>query len=440
MRAGVLKVLSMLVTLACYGVTGSSVLDFGAVGNGTADDTAAFSAALTQASVEGGGIVQVPTGRFLISDTLVIPSNVTLEGLWRAPSRARSKQDGSTLLFVSSGGTTGSIELRSQATVKGLAVHYPNQGGTTPYPWAIVGKGDHCTIVDVMLINPWDGVDFGSNPCDYHYINGLFGEALNRGLYLDQSTGGTIENIHWWVFDELGKSLTREEALPMLKQLTWRNVNGTAFLVGNVDRQKAFNCFDIFYAVSWHFGDFGHGVGNGVYTNIYPDITPLAFKIDGVDSSGITIANGLVFAEAEVAATNTGPVRFISSSFMAANNAATQGFVTHSHMRFAGQGPITVDACHFSNWDMPSTEASDGSAAIEANCDTLIVTGCEFSGDQTRHIAVRLGSGVRSAVLSANRIRAGSLLDDLTTSGADVQAALNSGGTSAKALEQGVDQ
>lgn len=429
--------LAAVMPVAAHATVAHTVYDFGAAGNGTADDTAAFKAALAQTATEGGGIVRAPSGRFRISDTLVIPSNVTLEGVWRAPSRARGRQDGTTLLFVHGTGTTGSIELRSQATVKGLAVLYPSQSGTTPYPWAIVGNGDHCTIVDVMLINPWDGVDFGSNPCNYHYINGLYGEPFNRGLYLDQSTGGTIENIHWWVFDEVGKALTQEEALPMPKQLSWRNANGTAFLVGNVNRQKAYNCFDIFYAVSWHFGDFGHGVGNGVYTNIYPDITALAFKIDGVDLTGITIANGLIFAEGHVAATNTGPVRFVSSSFMAANNATTQGFVTHSHLRLAGKGPVTVDACHFSNWDVPSTEPPDGSAAIEANCDTLIVTGCEFSGDQSRHRAVRLGSGVRTAVISANRLRAGGMLDNLTLGGADVQVALNTGGTATKALEEG---
>jgi hypothetical protein len=61
-----------------------SVQDFGAVGDGVADDTAAIQAALDYVGSNGGGTVYLPmtsaTGRYRTTSVLRIPSYVTLEG------------------------------------------------------------------------------------------------------------------------------------------------------------------------------------------------------------------------------------------------------------------------------------------------------------------------------------------------------------------------
>jgi hypothetical protein len=61
-----------------------SAKDFGAVGNGVADDTAAIQAALDYVGSNGGGTVYLPmtsaTGRYRTTSVLRIPSYVTLEG------------------------------------------------------------------------------------------------------------------------------------------------------------------------------------------------------------------------------------------------------------------------------------------------------------------------------------------------------------------------
>lgn len=55
-----------------------SVKDFGAVGDGVTDDTAAFQSALTV--LENGGVLYVPLGRYKITDTLVLKTGVTVQG------------------------------------------------------------------------------------------------------------------------------------------------------------------------------------------------------------------------------------------------------------------------------------------------------------------------------------------------------------------------
>lgn len=57
-----------------------SVKDFGAVGNGVADDTSAFQAAINHAAALGGGPVYVPAGTHLLTSTLVLQSDVQLVG------------------------------------------------------------------------------------------------------------------------------------------------------------------------------------------------------------------------------------------------------------------------------------------------------------------------------------------------------------------------
>jgi hypothetical protein len=76
-----------------------SVTSYGAVGDGKADDTQAFQKAIDATSKDDGGIVFVPTGNYLIKTHLLVPQNVTLEGVFRAPT-ARTQYKGSTLLAV----------------------------------------------------------------------------------------------------------------------------------------------------------------------------------------------------------------------------------------------------------------------------------------------------------------------------------------------------
>lgn len=63
-----------------------NVKTYGAKGDGTQDDTEAFKKALSAA--QGGGIVNVPSGNYVLSDALSIPQGVIMKG-----------QKGSTLIF-----------------------------------------------------------------------------------------------------------------------------------------------------------------------------------------------------------------------------------------------------------------------------------------------------------------------------------------------------
>jgi len=57
-----------------------NVKDFGAKGDGVADDSKALAAALEEAGRNGGGVVYLPRGRYVIRQMLTLPRFVTLAG------------------------------------------------------------------------------------------------------------------------------------------------------------------------------------------------------------------------------------------------------------------------------------------------------------------------------------------------------------------------
>jgi hypothetical protein len=152
-----------------------NVQDFGAAGDGTKDNTEAFAAAMKAAAESGNYAVFVPRGRFLIKGTLEVPANVMLEGVYGAPS-GRNSHDGSVLLAVAGAGDAKGkpfITLHQSSTLRGLPVFYPEQkmkNPPVPYPWTVRGHGDNISIIDVLLVNPYQAVDFGTLPAGRHFI------------------------------------------------------------------------------------------------------------------------------------------------------------------------------------------------------------------------------------------------------------------------------
>lgn len=66
---------------------GVDVRSHGAAGDGMNDDTAAFRAAIAEAAKQGGGTVRVPPGTYRITDSLHLPTGITLRGENRRASR-----------------------------------------------------------------------------------------------------------------------------------------------------------------------------------------------------------------------------------------------------------------------------------------------------------------------------------------------------------------
>jgi hypothetical protein len=87
-----------------------SVKDFGAVGDGVADDTAAIQAAINLASV-AGGTVYISAGTYLVSSTLLVTSSrvyIRGDGMYNTIITRNSPSYGNTIFF-NGGGTNGTL-------------------------------------------------------------------------------------------------------------------------------------------------------------------------------------------------------------------------------------------------------------------------------------------------------------------------------------------
>ena len=177
-----------------------NAVDFGAVGDGATDNTAALSAAL-EAAGKTGGVVYVPGGLYLVAGQLSVPAGVQMRGVFEVPSHTMGT--GSVLMTTANKGTEDGdpfITLGEGAGLFGLSLYYPEQNEVTPfaYPWTVQSRGKNCYLVNTVLVNPWQGVDFGTYPSDGHYISYISGAPIKCGIFCGNNAGdGWVENIQY---------------------------------------------------------------------------------------------------------------------------------------------------------------------------------------------------------------------------------------------------
>lgn len=365
-----------------------TVMDYGAKGNGETDDTAAVQNALDAAAREGGGVVYLPAGNYLIKTHLTIPSFVTLQGVWSSPV-AWSQMKGTTLLAVEGeGGTEGPpfVLLQPSATLRGVTIYYPNQepDNVKLYPWCIGGILDNPSIIDVHIVNPYLGVNLSGaySPTGQgvgrFLIRNLHGFPLRKGIFVDGCLDvGRIENVHFWPF--WGSGYPRQ--------------HGEAFIFGRTDWQYVLNTFCWGYRIGYKFVNEGSGVCNGNFLGIGADYTEHALYAEECSDLGVLVTNGefVSFGGDDSVQVITrdgfrGRIQFQNCAFWGPSRNVA---------RLAGPGAVTFQNCNFRHWgyiDPPQP-------AIDCLEGDLIVTGSQFHQASPK---VRLGEKVRKAVISQN--------------------------------------
>lgn len=373
-----------------------SVRDFGAKGDGTTDDTAAFQKALDSARAAGGGVVYASRGNYFFAGHLNVPAAVTLKGVWESvPSHVglrnagapKPTDDGTTFLVTENQGKEDGapfITLNDNSTLKGVVLYYPQQDTDAEpkaYPWAIAMRGKNPAVLAVELLNPYNGIDAAHN--ERHLIRDVSGQPLRRGVFVDDIYDiGRIENVHfnpWWSMK------------PVL--FKWQQEHGEAFIIGRSDWQYVFNTFCFGYKTGYSFIKTKFGVCNGNFLGIGADDCYTAINVEASAPFGLLISNGEFVSfhgpdptMVEVGTNHTGTVRFANCAFWGPCNQIA---------KIAGRGTVGFSDCSFVQWD----SKKEGRHAIEAVSGTLLVRGCEFREDKPQ---IQLGEGVRRAVISDN--------------------------------------
>lgn len=376
------------------GATVMNVRDYGAVGDGKTNDTAAIQKALDAAAAAGGGEVFLPAGKWLVSGSLTIPVGVTLSGAAHAPL-AIAPLVGSVVLATGGRDTEEApalFEMGHASCVRGLTVFYPEQkpDDIRPYPWTFHLTGFDNTVENVTLINSYNGIKVGPEPNVRHRIRSVVGCVLRRGIFVDRCTDiGRIENVqfhcHWWSAQEIGGNWDK------VHEFMWKNCE--AFIFGRTDWEYVTNTFVFPVNIGYRFIATEHGAMNGQLCGIGADEAQRCIVVDAIQPMGLLITNGQFVAfrgEDPIAIvinkTANGSVRLVNCAFW---GPSIQNVVSH------GPGFLSLSDCYFSSGkpDHP------GRPLVEVDAGRLQIRGCSFA---TGEPSIHIKEGTVHAIITEN--------------------------------------
>jgi hypothetical protein len=352
---------------------------YNAAGNGVTDDTNAIQQALNDIGALGGGIVFVPEGNYLIATHLTLPASTVLKGLashvqrtWGDPSQMRVS--GTTLLAIADAGNeTGTpfITLAGHNSgVEGLQIFYPNQVPRSPpisYPWTIRcgQKGlriENNFVKNVMLANPWKGIDAASNQSPRHWFENVYGQPLSVGIAVDQCYDiGRIVHIHFWNFWSSEPEL-----------LDWVNNNGITFIIERTDWEVVEDVFSWGYQTGMAFRKSKYGACNGQFRDINFDQVDIGIDISFTQLYGIFFTN-LNLANAgggsnRIAILGHGNATNTTDASVVIRGASIWGHFVQSIV-WMHPGVISVSDSLFIQWNQtkPCIDIQSGRAMINNN-------------------------------------------------------------------------
>lgn len=402
------SILSLLILiLICSGSFAAewNVVDAGAVGDGITDNTAIFQKLIDDASKAGGGIVNVPAGKFRINGNLVIPSGVILQGTWRtAPSVRDRNLDtlvGSVLLaYAGRGSYEGEpfINLKGHASaISGLIIAYPEWKKTdvppVPYPPCIYSNfTENVAVIDCCILYAYEAIRL--QRAARHLIRNVQGYPSWRGLYVDECYDiGRIENVHFCPVGIGGYKVTD----PYCK---WVNENGVAFEFARTDWQYVVNTFCFGYGVGYKFSESAHGSCNGNFLGIGADSTRRPILVEQAASYGLLITNGEFVGQWNTTESIGLEILEKCSGKISLSNCSFWGTFDKVIWAKGQNAQLTSTGCAFLSWDA----AGNGMPAIDIDGGRAILQGNTFNEEK---LHVRVGKNVKSAMLIGNQATGG---------------------------------
>lgn len=333
---------------AAFAADGSfNVKDFGAVGDGKADDTAAIQAALTKAkAAEVGSSVSMPAGNYRVTKPLIV-ENCLLTGL----SDGGWPADRGPMPTFRVDHTEGPcIVAKDAASVHGLNFQYDHKGEQArKFGPAILLSGNGISVTNIRIAEPYDGImaDGVANIGRLNIENVFIISARNCGVYVTNTYDiPTLRNIEVW------------------NPADYSQQHCVGFKLGRNDEIRMSNCFAFKCKTGFLFVKDKEGVTWGGMTGCSVD-----FSVEGVvveAASSIRINGGSFWAHA-TSVRMAGPGNVIVSGADLRANGDSALIVR--------DGNITVTGCSIgkSGKDWPTVPA----ARIEGG-NSVLINACTF--------------------------------------------------------------
>jgi len=160
------------------------------------DATGMIQAAINNVAEAGGGVVFLRPGWYRLAGRLVVKEGVTIRGDWD-PAAVGREHEATVLMPTADRGdeeATAAITIERGSGLRELVIWYPDQrpDALVPYPWTVRTSqdktGDNTTVLNVTLVNPWQGIKIGPESNELHTIRNVRMTPLKCGLFLDGTT------------------------------------------------------------------------------------------------------------------------------------------------------------------------------------------------------------------------------------------------------------
>jgi T5SS/PEP-CTERM-associated repeat protein len=231
-------------------VAATTPQQYGAVGDGITDDSAAFQNAMNavyQAGGFGGGVVYVPAGNYAFYTNLTIPAGVTLHGDWQDWTKGSNGLVGTTFKIHGGAGQSNAtpfIFLNGSTALRDVNLWYPDQNPNEliAYPFTIGLYGD-CVVQNVVLVNSYQGIQVAPPTAGAkHILSTVIGTPLRLGIDLDMIADiSHLEDIRFspavWAGSGLSNAPTAGGAYA-----AWMRTNGEGLRLRRVDGEI---CIDV---------------------------------------------------------------------------------------------------------------------------------------------------------------------------------------------------
>ncbi len=239
-----------------------------------------LQAAIDELHALGGGMVYVPAGRYTLEKNIVVKSGVEVRGSATNPHHNHVR---TTVFYTEYGrhaigenkeaaNVDALFTLESKAGLSGFKVARANQYSNqtfVPYAYTVRGNGFGVYVNNVSDLNPFYGIDFATNKCDGHVVNGFDGAPLEVGVAVGGgSAKGVVKNCQlichfYYDGDYVGKqNYVLADAL-----VAYQKMYLDCFVVKDTNDQILFN-------------NFAFGTHNGLLVDEGADAFVLTLGID----------------------------------------------------------------------------------------------------------------------------------------------------------------
>jgi hypothetical protein len=281
-----------------------TLYDFGAVGNGTTDDTAAVQAAVDAAASGTYQAIYVTKGVYKLTSPIIIRRGISLIGEGCEPYKdipQRIRGNGSWFYIAHTGigfnirpdGQTPAPHDLSGFTMKSIGTYRnqptPTAGAYTPAAndWDIYIANSDVLLEDLTLLNPTKAIyvtNAIATPPAVLYpfarisIRNIRGQPLTFGLVIDNTKDvAHITDIHWWAFWAQNNGV-----------INWQLANLVGIQFARCDAPYLSNIFSWATHIGLKIIDSGDGTTNTMtLTNTLFDNTHVGLLVDS-SADGMT--------------------------------------------------------------------------------------------------------------------------------------------------------